>query len=370
MKKKSETRDFIKINRIENVFKEGPLMKKLRLQNIPLEDLLKEIPEELLRRFYTNPRTSHRLITSLFLVNEFLSAVVGETVRDLKASEEHSEFMTILNKGCPEKGNCGYFSAGVGEEVLLTSVNMIVGKPLISRAYEAVAKAVLDILRFRSELQDLSLGKMNGKELGKITGIESDLFWNTFIELYNSCRLILERQKGIDAFLEGDKKKPPATGEDLSKNFGIGSVALCRAFIENIANKRGFEDSAYEAIFEVLNTRIPISSVGGEFKETRRIINITITSFDETYLETKRQLDEKLGDVLSNKSKREHIEDNVRIYVIANIFKNSGSKTFWKDTWNFLVESEGSNRPWDIFDSIDRDRLIKAYKKGEKLFAK
>lgn len=369
MEKENEPGVFLE--NFETIFEEGPLLKKLKSQNILLEDLLKEIPGEILRRQTArNSEKFAKLVTSLFLLNESLSVILGGTVRDLKASEEHSEFMTILNKGCPGNGAYGYLSAGRGEEVLLTSLNIVAGKPLLNRAYEAAARAVLEILRRRSELQALSRGKMNGKELGKIIGIESDLFWNTFIELYNNCSLLLERQKDIEAFLEGDKKKPPATGEDLSKKFGIGSVALCRAFIENIANKMVFEDSLYEAIFEVLNTRIRISSGGGEFKETRRITNITITSFDETYLEIKRQLDEKLGDVLSNKSKREHIEDNVRIYVIANVLKNRGSKFFWKDTWNFLVESEDSNRPLDIFDSINRDRLIKAYKKGEKLFAK
>jgi len=354
---------------LSDIFEEGPLLKKLQSENIVLEELLKEVPREVLRRQVAEPETFSSLITSLFLLNESLSAILGGVVKDFRASpEENSGFMAILNKGYSEDKDYGYLSAARGERLLLTSLNLVTGKPLLTRAYEAAARAVVEILERSSELQDLKIGKMTGEGLSRITGIESDLFWKSFIELYNCGRLVLDRQKEIEDFVDKNKKRLSATAHEMSQEFGIPSIAFCTAFIENIAVKGNFEDSVYEAIFRVLSTRIPVNSGEGEFAEIRRITNITITSFDEPYLEIKRQLDEKLGDTFYKKSSREQIEDNVRTFVIANIFKSAGSKTFWKDTWNFLLERDSYIEPWNIFDSVHRGRLIKKYKQGEKFF--
>lgn len=354
---------------LSDIFEEGPLLKKLQSENIVLEELLKEVPREVLRRQVAEPETFSSLITSLFLLNESLSAILGGTVKDFRASpKEDSGFMAIINKGCSEDKDYGYLSAARGERLLLTSLNLVTGKPLLTRAYEAAARAVVEILERSSELQDLKIGKMTGEGLCRITGIESDLFWKSFIELYNCGRLVLDRQKEIEDFVDKNKKRLSATAHEMSQEFGIPSIAFCTAFIENIAVKGNFEDSVYEAIFRVLSTRIPVNSGEGEFAEIRRITNITITSFDEPYLEIKRQLDEKLGDTFYKKSSREQIEDNVRTFVIANIFKSAGSKTFWKETWNFLLERDSYIESWNIFDSVHRGRLIKKYKQGEKFF--
>lgn len=354
---------------LSDIFEEGPLLKKLQSENIVLEELLKEVPREVLRRQVAEPETFSSLITSLFLLNESLSAILGGVVKDFRASpEENSGFMAILNKGYSEDKDYGYLSAARGERLLLTSLNLVTGKPLLTRAYEAAARAVVEILERSSELQDLKIGKMTGEGLSRITGIESDLFWKSFIELYNCGRLVLDRQKEIEDFVDKNKKRLSATAHEMSQEFGIPSIAFCTAFIENIAVKGNFEDSVYEAIFRVLSTRIPVNSGEGEFAEIRRITNITITSFDEPYLEIKRQLDEKLGDTFYKKSSREQIEDNVRTFVIANIFKSAGSKTFWKETWNFLLERDSYIESWNIFDSVHRGRLIKKYKQGEKFF--
>ncbi len=130
---------------------------------------------------------------------------------------------------------------------------------MLTRAYEAAARAVVEILERSSELQDLKIGKMTGEGLSRITGIESDLFWKSFIELYNCGRLVLDRQKEIEDFVDKNKKRLSATAHEMSQEFGIPSIAFCTAFIENIAVKGNFEDSVYEAIFRVLSTRIPVN---------------------------------------------------------------------------------------------------------------